>query len=227
MTKVDSRLAGSSTRDHLFYRFWRGLVVLACKVWFRFSVSGREHIPATGAYVIAPVHRSNLDTPFVGAAFPNRIRFMGKDSLWKQRWVGRFLSALGGFPVSRGTADREALKRCFEVVEAGEPVVLFAEGERKSGPIVQPLFDGAVYVAAKYRVPILPVGIGGSERAMPKGVKFIRPVKVHVEIGAPILTADRIPATGRVPREALSQISSELHERLQDLFDQARIRAGD
>ena len=50
-----------------------------------------------------------------------------------------------------GTADREALKRCIAVLEAGEPLVLFPEGERKSGPIVQPLFDGAAYVAAEGR----------------------------------------------------------------------------
>ena len=61
------------------------------------------------------------------------------------------------------------------MLEAGEPLVLFPEGERKSGPIVQPLFDGATYVAVKAGVPIVPVGIGGSERAMPKGAKFIFP----------------------------------------------------
>ena len=76
---------------------------------------------------------------------------MGKDSLWKRQPAAWVLSALGGFPVTRGTADREALKRCIAVLEAGEPLVLFPEGERKSGPIVQPLFDGAAYVAAQGR----------------------------------------------------------------------------
>ncbi|MEY4251507.1 MAG: hypothetical protein RL691_388, partial [Actinomycetota bacterium] len=70
------------------------------------------------------------------------------------------LSALGAFPVTRGSADREALKRCIAVLEAGEPLVLFPEGTRQSGPIVQPLFDGAAYVAVKAGVPIIPVGIG-------------------------------------------------------------------
>jgi len=97
-------------------------------------------------------------------------------------------------------------------------------GSARADPIVQPLFDGAVYVAAKYRVPIVPVGIGGSERAMKKGSKFIRPVKVHVEIGPAISTAGRVPPTGRVPRDAVAQISAELREELQALFDQARIR---
>ena len=78
---------------------------------------------------------------------------MGADKYWKNRAFGRLLTALGGFPVTRGTADREALKRCIAVLEGGEPLVLFPEGERKSGPIVQPLFDGAAYVAVEGRRP--------------------------------------------------------------------------
>ena len=64
--------------------------------------------------------------------------------------------------------------------------MLFPEGARQSGPIVQPLFDGAVYVAAKAGVPIVPVGVGGSERCMPKGSKLIYPHKIHVIVGDPI-----------------------------------------
>ena len=98
---------------------------------------------------------------------------MGKDTLWRNRAFGWLLSALGGFPVTRGTADREALRRCIEVLGMGEVLVLYPEGERKDGPIVQPLFDGAAYVAAKAGVPIVPVGIGGSDRVMPRGARFV------------------------------------------------------
>ena len=126
----------------------------------------------------------------------------------------------GGFPVSRGTADREALQRCIAVLEAGEPLVLFPEGERKSGLTVQPLFDGAAYVALKAGVPIVPVGIGGSEAVMPKGKKMIRPSKVHVIVGAPILPPPSV-AGARVPRAAIRDVTAELHETLQRLFDEA------
>src|SRR5439155_8422946 len=108
-----------------------------------------------------------------------RVRFMGKDSLWARRWSAALLSGLGGFPVSRGAFDLEAMKRCLQILRAGEPLVLFPEGERKSGPTVQPLFDGAAYLALRAAVPIVPIGIGGTERVMPKGARFIRPRKVH------------------------------------------------
>ena len=53
-----------------------------------------------------------------------------------------FLSALGGFPVVRGTADRDALRACQAVLERGEPLVMFPEGTRQSGATMQDLFDG-------------------------------------------------------------------------------------
>ena len=183
------------------------------------SITGREHLPRHGGYVLAPVHRSYIDTPISSCLTRRRLRFMGKDTLWKRGWSAWLLSALGGFPVTRGTVDREALRRCVAVLEAGEPLVLFPEGERKSGPVVQPMFDGAAYVALQAGVPIVPVGIGGSERVMPKGAKFIYPRKVRVIVGEPLT----LPAhgSGRVPRSQTQEMSAQLHERLQQLFDEA------
>jgi 1-acyl-sn-glycerol-3-phosphate acyltransferase len=150
---------------------------------------------------------------------------MGADKYWKNKAFGRLLTALGGFPVTRGTADREALKRCIAVLEQGEPLVLFPEGERKSGPLVQPLFDGAAFVAVKAGVPILPVGIGGSERAMPKGAKYIRPRRIHVVIGKP-LTTGTVTGTSKEQRDAARAVTVELHAELQRLFDVAEARIG-
>ena len=122
----------------------------------------------------------------------------------------------------RGSADKEALVRCIAVLKNGEPLVLFPEGERKSGPLVQPLFDGAAFVAAKANVPIVPVGVGGSEQVMPKGSKLIYPRKVHLIVGRPIVVpgADQ----GRVPRAVLAEVTATLHDELQRLFDAAEAR---
>src|SRR5205823_9259601 len=149
-----------------------------------------------------------------GCLTRRRIRFMGKDSLWKYGWAGSFFSSLGAFPVHRGTPDREALRRCEEALRAGEPVVLFPEGTRQSGPTVRPLFEGAAFVAARVGVPIIPVGIGGSEWAMTKGRKRIRPVKVAMVVGAPIPAPVR-PEGGRVARRAVAETSEALHQKLQ------------
>ena len=224
MTKIDTTLAGSSRLDRAAYQTVRFIVTSFCRIWCRMSVEGREHLPATGAFVLAPVHRSILDTPIASGLTWRRMRFMGADKYWNSKPFGRLLSALGGFPVTRGTADREALKRCIALLEDGEPLVLFPEGERKSGVTVQPLFDGATYVAVKAGVPIVPVGIGGSERAMPKGARFIRPRKIHVVIGAPIAvdTADSPTAQRALVRALTPLVQAEL----QRVFDAARARSG-
>lgn len=207
-----------------WYAFARGVVEVVCRTFWRVDIVGREHVPASGAYILAPVHRSNIDTLLVGCVTHRRVRFMGKDSLWKYPAVGRVFSSLGAFPVHRGTADREALRVCEEALRAGEPVVLFPEGTRQSGPVVQPLLEGAVFMAGRAGVPILPVGIGGSEWAMTKGSRKVHPVKVAMTIGAPI----DIPRTesGRISRRQVTESTQALHSQLQQLFADALTRAG-
>ena len=130
MTGVDTFMVGQGRASRIAYFVVRAVVVGFTRIWTRLTIEGREHLPATGPFVLAPVHRSNMDTPLAACLTRRRLRFMGKDSLWKKRPAGWMLSTLGGFPVSRGTADREALKRCIEVLKSGEPLVLFPEGER-------------------------------------------------------------------------------------------------
>ena len=225
MTKISTRLTGNKILDRAAYKIVRFIVTTFCRTWCRMSIEGRENVPAAGAFLLAPTHRSILDTPIASGVTRRRMRFMGADKYWKNKAFGRLLTALGGFPVTRGTADREALKRCIAVLEQGEPLVLFPEGERKSGPLVHPLFDGAAFVAVKAGVPIVPVGIGGSERAMPKGAKFIRPRKVHMVIGEPLQTAT-VTGSPKEQRDAARRVTVELHAELQRLFDAAEARLG-
>ena len=219
-----------------FYRFVRAVIYVFARLYWRLSFEGAENLPATGAYIVSPVHRSNIDTPLLAVITRRRLRYMGKDSLWSKRWSAWFFNALGGFPVHRGTADREALRRCIEVIEGGEPLVIFPEGTRQEGPLVQELFDGAAYVSAKTGVPIVPVGIGGSERAMPRGAKGLRPGKIHLVVGAPLYpptpersVGDAANGAGnhkRASRRAVHELTERLRKEIQPLFDQAQVRAG-
>ena len=69
-----------SLLDRAIYRFFWSLLWLVCKVWFRFRVVGGENLPADEAYILAPVHRSYLDTPVGGMVTARRQRFLGNES---------------------------------------------------------------------------------------------------------------------------------------------------
>ena len=226
--KIASRYASAPpTRSALlFYALVRGLITVVFRLAFRMRIRGTENIPVEGAFIMAPgAHQSNLDTLAVCMLTRRRLRYMGKDTLWRTRFWDWFFSALGGFPVNRDGADREALRQCFDYAEEGEPVVMFPEGTRHTGPEVAEMHDGPVYVAARAQVPILPVGIGGSARAMPTGSKMVRPTRMSMIVGPPI-----DPPTGgdggRVKRSQIRAGTEELREVLQDLFEQAQSLAG-
>ena len=213
-------------RLHLiWYAVARGLVEIVCRIYWRVEIRDHDKLPRSGPYVIAPVHRSNIDTLLCGCLTRRRIRFMGKDSLWKYRWSGALFSSLGGFPVHRGTPDREALRTCEEAVKGGEPVVLFPEGTRQHGNQLHPLFEGAAFVAARAGVPLVPVGIGGSEWAMPKGSRKLSPVKVVMVVGNPILPPPRAEGD-RLPRRTVAEMTERLGADLQAVFDRALREAG-
>jgi len=214
-----------SRAQRIMYAVIRALIEGACRVWFRLEVHGAEHLPVDGAYIVSPIHRSNLDTPVLSAITTRRLRYMGKETLWSSRALGWLLTALGGFPVKRGTADREALKAGLACVERGEPLVMFPEGTRQVGPDVAEMFDGPAYVACRTGIPIVPVGLGGSEAAMPKGAKFIRPVKMVMVIGEPIVPPP-LKESGRVSRRGVRDLTARLGGEIQVLFDEAQALAG-
>ena len=224
MTHTQTNFVENSWGSRVAYTIFRGLAVWLTRAITRLKISGQENLPKEGAYVIAPVHRSYVDTPIIAYISRRRIRFMGKEEVWKFGPIGWFVSTMGAFPVSRGTADREALRRCVTVLENGEPLVLFPEGERKDGPLIQPLFAGAVFIAARAGVPIVPIGIGGSARVMPRHAKMVHPQKVHVVIGEPIYPD--VEKSGRASRQAIKDTTEELSSELQRLFDLAQSRVG-
>ena len=210
-----------SALDRVAYRFFWSLLWLACKAWFRFRVVGKQNLPAEEAYILAPVHRSYLDTPVGGMVTARRQRFLGKESLWRNRAAGRFLTIVGGFPVERGTADRAALRACQEVLERGEPMVMFPEGTRQHGPVVDPdlMHAGPAFVAARAGVPIVPLGIAGTDHAMPGGSMLIRPVRVVMVVGEPIRPPE---VDGRIPRRMVDELTERLRVGLQGCFDEAQ-----
>ncbi len=213
--KVDSRRT-------VGYVFARSIIMGVARSLFRPRVRSFVPIPATGGVLIAPVHRSNVDFVFPVLLTKRKMFFMAKDSLWKVGLLGRFLIAMGGFPVHRESADRASLQRAEEVLARGEVLILFPEGTRQEGPDVLEIHEGAAYLASKTQCPIIPVGIAGSDRAMPKGATLPRPLRVSVYSGAALQPAP-LSESGKIQRSAIKASTEELRRALQVAFDAAKL----
>jgi len=225
----------------LLYHVLRGTAVGISRLYLPGRVVGRSNLPAEGPYLLAPVHRSYVDWLIVARVTRRRrLRYIAKAEIWQSKFVGRLLEACGAFPVNRSGADREALERCRAVLAGGEPLVMFPEGTRRSGPIVTDLREGVAYLALRAGVPVVPVGIGGSEQAMPRGSTIPRPRRVEVVVGEPVWppTADSLRPPGdahevvgdigalkkpaRVSRRATKEFSDQLAAAIQTVFDEAQ-----
>lgn len=202
------------------YWFVRSLVAIVSKVLWRITVVHAERVPDSGACILAPSHRSYLDTPFLACVTRRRIRFMGKAELWKYRWPAAFFSALGGFPVDRAAADRAALRAAQAALEGGEPLGMFPEGTRRSGPVVEDLHAGVAFLAVRLGVPIVPIGIGGSETILARDRRIPRFHRVVVVVGEPIRPPARVPGAS-VRRSDVAALTTELEAVVQRLFDEA------
>lgn len=210
------------------YRILRLLLTAVSKLWFRVTVTGIEQVPSTGGYILAPgAHRSILDTPIASLASPRVLRFMGAENYFAIPGLGFFLRSMGGFPVERAMTDRAALRVAETLLTSGEPLVVFPEGTRQEGPTIGEMKEGASFLACRTGVPIVPVGIGGAARAMPKGARFPRPRRIAVVVGAPIHppARDGGPGGGRLKRSTIRGLTDELRANLQVLFDEAQRRA--
>lgn len=206
------------------YWFVRNLVAVVCKLLWRIEVVHPERVPAVGACILAPSHRSYLDTPFLACVTSRRIRFMGKAELWKYGWPAKFFTALGGFPVDRAGADRAALRAAQSALEGGEPLGMFPEGTRRSGPVVEDLHHGVAFLAARLGVPIVPIGIGGSETILARGRKIPRFNRVVVIVGDPLRPPERAPGAS-VRRGDVAALTEDLRVAVQRLFDEAEAAA--
>ena len=225
-----------SLGNRIFYSTARRLCLLISGPYLRQRIRNRSHLPSEGPVIVAPGgHRSNLDTLLVGMAVRRSAFYMAKDSLFKSRFWSSFIRAFGGFPVARDKLDRRALETAVEVLERGEALIVFPEGSRQEGPKLQPLFVGVAWLSAKTGAPVVPLGIGGSQKVMPIGKIMPRPHRIRMILGEPMpppqasssaAGSSAAGSSARASREARDEFTKDLSEKLQVLFDEAQEWAG-
>jgi 1-acyl-sn-glycerol-3-phosphate acyltransferase len=150
------------------------------------EVAGKEHIPVKGGFILASNHLSNLDPTVLGAACPRKLNFMAKENLFHHPAFSWLLYNVGAFPVRRNSADLSALRQAMARLKDGKVLLIFPEGQRRQEGLSKVIQPGVGFLAAKSSLPIVPSFIRGTDGALPKGSKFIRPKKISVCFGRQI-----------------------------------------
>jgi 1-acyl-sn-glycerol-3-phosphate acyltransferase len=181
-----------------------------------FRVVGVENVPRTGPLIVCPSHSGTLDPPLVPAFTPRRDTWnMAKSEYFRGGFIEFAFRAYHAFPVVRHSADRNALRRSFDLLKGGHALIIYPEGTRvESGVLAKPE-PGAGFIAQKAACPVVPVGLTGTRECLPKGARWPRRVPVSITFGKPFLVATRRPDGSRIThQEAADAIMLEIAELL-------------
>lgn len=148
-------------------------------------VTGQELVPP-GPLVIASNHTSYIDPPLLCASIPRRIVWMAKQEVFDDSISGPMARAFGAFPIKRGAGDLKAFRTALYILEKGLALGMFPEGERVRNGQMRRGYPGTAFLAIKSGVPVLPVGIAGTERLQTRREIFFRPT-IEVNIGPPFM----------------------------------------
>lgn len=144
---------------------------------YRPKVYGKGNIPSEGGAIICPNHVHALDSVIILTTAKRKINFMAKEELFKNGFIRFLAKVFGIFPVKRGGKDLDAIKTSLKILKAKEILCMFPEGTRNGlSKGVKPK-NGAVLIAIKAGVPIIPCGVQGSFKPF---------TKVKLNYGKPI-----------------------------------------
>jgi 1-acyl-sn-glycerol-3-phosphate acyltransferase len=170
----------------------------------RLRITGRHHVPRRGPVILAPNHISDSDPPFVLNGSPRPLWFMAKRELFEMGALGPAIRFCQAYPVEPGEADRAALRFTEELLRSRQSVVVFPEGRIAADGALQDISAGVVLLALRSGVPIVPVGLWGTQHVVPYGTVVPRPTlaRVRVHFGRPISFDDIRNLPRREQREA-------------------------
>jgi 1-acyl-sn-glycerol-3-phosphate acyltransferase len=197
-----------------FYYVGRLLARMLLTLFTRWRVNGKENIPSTGPLLVVANHINAADPPLLSVSLNRKHIFMAKEELFRSKLIGYFIRSFGSFPVRRGRLDAKALRQADQLLAQGFALVMFPEGTRSHNSQLQHALPGSALIAARSRVPILPVGITGTERL--KGITWLvkRP-RITVNVGHPFLLP---PIDGRLTKAKLAEHADLIMRRIAELI---------
>jgi len=209
----------SEIKAQVFPRYWGRILCRIAGV--RVRVEGLANIDPGRIYIFAGNHCSQYDIFSFQGYFPHDFRWIAKKELFRIPVFGLAMHRVGYIPIDR-SHGRQALKSLDEAarrIASGSSVLIFPEGTRSADGTLQEFKAGAVLLAIKAGVPIVPLGFNGSHEVLPKGRLLPRNGEIVIRIGTPIPTGHYRTADKQV-------LAVELHAAVARLLEH-RPPAGD
>lgn len=205
-------LRRSEWKAQQFPRWWGKTICRLAGV--RVRVEGLEHIDPKQTYIFAANHASQFDIFVFQGYFPYDFRWIAKKELFQLPVFGRAMHRVGYIAIDR-SHGRQALKsldNAASQIAAGKSVLIFPEGTRSTDGRLQAFKTGAILLAIKAGVPIVPIGFNGSHEVLPKGKLLAHSGEIVLRIGTPI------PTKGFTTKDK-QQLTAKLYQAVADLLE--------
>lgn len=175
----------------------------------KLKVTGTENLRVDSPAIYISNHQSNFDIPLLYVGLPIQFRWMAKQELFKIPLFGLAMKSSGYIPIDRSNRKEamRSLTAAAKRIRDGVSVIIFPEGTRSPDGTLQPFKKGALLLAAKAGVPIVPMAIHGSHQVQPKGRLRINPTPLLLTIMPPI-------ATVGLKMSHIDELTDQVHERI-------------
>jgi len=199
---------------HWIYYGGRYFTRVVLFLFTRWRLLGKEHIPKEGPLLVASNHLSLADPPIMGLSINRQTMFLAKEELFRSRINRYIIGNYGAFPIRRGGMNRDALRFAEQWFGKEKALIVFPEGRRSMEAQLVDAFSGSALIAVRNRVPILPVGIYGTEK-ITGATWWLRRPRITVNIGRPF----HLPSVnGKVTRGQLAEFTRSIMENIAELL---------
>ena len=181
------------------------------KCFFGLRITGSKNLPKSGPFIVVANHSSVFDGFILAASIKPKITFMAAAYLFKINFYRYILQGMDAIPVQRDGSDISALKKSIKALKQGGILGIFPEGRMKKEEDSTSAKAGAAYLAIKTNVPIVPIAILGSGKALPVRKKWPKFSKIRVRIGKPIITSKTLSIDKKIIEKIVNTYMKEIY----------------
>jgi len=181
------------------------------KCFFGLRITGSKNLPKSGPFIVVANHSSVFDGFILAASIKPKITFMAAAYLFKINFYRYILQGMDAIPVQRDGSDIFALKKSIKALKQGGILGIFPEGRMKKEEDSTSAKAGAAYLAIKTNVPIVPIAILGSGKALPVRKKWPKFSKIRVRIGKPIITSKTLSIDKKIIEKIVNTYMKEIY----------------